>query len=401
MKKFFCSVFFLLHFYAQAQFLEREDRDKRYPVPAAWDRQTIHKIGMFTHMADVTPTCQVAKSSKPLPLQNAPRDLSNVKYEAIFNYTLKEHLAKNYVMALTFVRDGKIIDQHYQYERKADDLFTSFSAGKSIISILIGIALDEGLIKNLDDPVSAYTNRINDSSYSKIKIRSLLRMSSGVPFSEPDTARGDITEFENDVRQNSKSSVPKSLNKWQRSSSNEGKKFNYASIETAVLAEVLRGATGKSVCQYTQEKLWEKIGAESDARWETDSEGNELGYSGFNATQADYAKIGLMLANMGEINGKRVLSTEYIDQATNSERQPDGFKFGQAEGAGYGYQFWLRQKPGRYFMQGSYGQYVGIDRDTKSVIVVHTADPVRVNKIRSLRTYRLFQSLIDATNPIQ
>lgn len=402
MKKLTCALLVLLNFSAQAQFIEREDRDKRYPIPSAYDPRTTHKVGMYTHMVDIVPTCKMTKSSAPVSLPNAAQDLSNVKYEAIFNYSLKEHLDKNYVMALTFVRDGKIIDQHYRYERRPSDLFTSFSAGKSIISILIGIALDEGLIKNLDDPVSKYTNRINESSYSKVKISSLLRMSSGLPFSEPDDARGDITDLENSLRYNANSDVVQTLNGWQRSGNKEGVKFNYASIETAVLAEVLRGATGKSVCQYSQEKLWEPIGAESDAVWETDSKGNVLGYVGFNATQADYAKVGVMLANMGEINGKRILSAEYIDQATNVNRQPEGFKFNQAEmQAGYGFQFWLRQKPGRYFMHGSFGQYVGIDRDTKSVLVIHTADPTRVNKIRSLRTFRLFQGLIDATNPIQ
>ncbi len=399
MKKLICALFVLLNFSAQAQFIEREDRDKRYPVPATWDRGSIHKIGMFTHMGEITRTCVVAKSSRPVPLQRAPRDLSDVKYKAIFNYTLKEHLDKNYVMGLTFVRDGKLVDQHFQYERRADDLFTSFSAGKSIISVLIGIAFDEGLIKSLDDPASRYTDKINDSSYSKVKIRSLLRMSSGVPYSEPDTGISDAHYFDEAIRLGRDSSLAKELNKWRRNIYDEGSKFNYASIETAVLAEVLRGATGQSICKYAQEKLWEPIGAEFDARMETDGQGNVIGYSGFNAIQADYAKVGVMLANNGEINGKRVLSAEYIDQATNIDRQPEGFRFNQAQkGVGYGYQFWLLQKPGRYLMSGSYGQYVGVDRDTKSVIVIHTADPVRVNNIRGLRTVRLFQSLIDATN---
>jgi CubicO group peptidase (beta-lactamase class C family) len=394
MKKLICSLLVILTISAQAQFIEREDRDKRYPVPAAWDRQTIHKIGMFTHMGEITRTCRVAKSSQPVPLPRTPRDLSDVKYQAIFNYTLKEHLDKNYVMGLTFVRDGKIVDQHYQYERRENDLFTSFSAGKSIISILIGIAYDEGLIKSLDDQATKYTNRISESSYSNIKIRSLLRMSSGIPYTEPG---GDSGIFDNAVRLDPNSDITKELNKWQRTSANEGAKFYYASIETAVLTEVLRGATGKNVCEYAQEKLWEPIGAEYDARMETDGSGNVIGYSGFNATQTDYAKVGVMLANNGIINGRRVLSSEYIDQATNTDRQPNKFK---ADGlqSGYGYQFWLRREPGRYYMNGSYGQYVFIDRDSKSVLVIHTADPVKDNQMRSARTIRLFQSLINNTN---
>lgn len=386
---------------AQAQFIEHEERDKRYLVPRSPDTTTPHKVGLFTHMAEVSPSCKVAKSSAPVPLQRATKDLSTVQYKGpLFSYTLKEHIDKNNVMGLMVVRDGKIIDQHYRYERRETDLLTSFSMAKSMISVLVGVALDEGLIKSLDDPVSRYTSRINDSSYSKVSIRSLLRMSSGIPFNETYTGKNDIYYFDQALRFSQNTSVLRTLNNMQRSSSNEGKKFNYASVETTVLAEVLRGATGKSVCQFMQEKLWEPIGAEHDAWWVTDSEGNALGFAFFNATQLDYAKVGVMLANMGQINGKRVLSSEYVDQATNIERQPDGFKYGQASTFnGYGYQFWLREKPGRYFMLGAYGQFVGIDRDTKTVMVINSADNNEENGLRSVNTFRLLQGVITATEP--
>ena len=401
MKRVVIAFVSLLALAAQAQFIEHEERDKRYLVPKSSDTTTPHKVGLFTHMAEVMPSCKVAKSSAPVPLQRAPKDLSAVQYKGpLFSYTLKEHIDKNNVMGLMVVRDGKIIDQHYRSERRESDLFTSFSMAKSIISILVGIALDEGLIKSLDDPVSRYTSRINESSYSKVSIRSLLRMSSGIPFNETYTGKNDIYYYEQGVRMGGNPSVIRTLNTMQRGISDEGKKFNYASVETGVLAEVLRGATGKSVCQYTQEKLWEPIGAEHDAFWGTDGEGLELGHAFFNATQFDYAKIGLMLADMGEFNGRRVVSSQYVDQATNVELQPEGFKYGQAQmGAGYGYQFWLREKPGRYFMQGVYGQYVGIDRDTKTVMVINSADNAEAAGLRSLLTFRLFQGVISATNP--
>lgn len=401
MKRVVIAFVSLLALAAQAQFIEHEERDKRYLVPLSPDVTTPHKVGLFTHMAEVFPSCKVAKSSVPVPLQRAPRDLSAVQYKGpLFSYTLKEHVDKNNVMGLMVVRDGKIIDQHYRSERRETDLFTSFSMAKSIISILIGIALDEGLIKSLDDPVSRYTSRINESSYSKVSIRSLLRMSSGIPFNETYTGKNDIYYLDQALRFSSNSSVVKTLKSMQRSSSGEGKKFNYASVETVVLAEALRGATGKSVCQFMQEKLWEKIGAEHDAWWNIDSEGNELGYAFFNATQLDYAKVAVMLTNMGEINGKRVVSAEYVDEATNVERQPEGFKFNQAQmAAGYGYQFWLREKPGRYFMQGTFGQYAGIDRDTKTVLIINSADNNESNSLRSINTFRLLQGVIAATNP--
>ena len=396
LKKFLCLCLVLVANLSNAQFIEHEDRDKRYLVPKSPDITTPHKVGLFTHMAEVGTTCKVAKSSSPVPLQRAPRDLSSVKYEAVFNYTLKDHVDKNNVMGLMVVRDGKIIDQHYRFERRETDLFTSFSVAKSLISIMIGIALDEGLIKSLDDPASLYTNRINDSSYAKVSIRSLLRMSSGIKFDENYLAKSDIHFFDQVLRFNSNSSVIKVLNDVRRTSTNEGKNFNYASIETTVLAEVLRGATGKSVCQFMQEKLWEPIGAEYDAWWATDSLGNELGYAFFNATQLDYAKVAVMLANQGVTNDKRIVSAEFVDQATNVERQPEGFKFNQAQTAtGYGYQFWLREKPGRYFMQGTNGQYIGIDRDSKTVLVINASDNNFTNSLRSLRTYRLLGALVE------
>ncbi len=400
MKKLVFAGLIFAAFAAHAQFIEHEERDKRYLIPRSPDTQTPHKVGLFTHMAETMPSCKVSKSSSPVPFQRTPRDLSGVKYEAVFNYTLKEHIDKNNVMGLMVVRDGKILDQHYRHERRETDLFTSMSIAKSMISVLVGIALDEGLIKNLDDPVSRYTSRINESSYSKISLRSLLRMSSGIQFNETYTGKQDIYYFDQALRFSPNASVLKTLNNMQRSSSDEGKKFNYASVETTVLAEVLRGATGKSVCQYMQEKLWEPIGAEHDAWWVTDSEGNELGYAFFNATQLDYAKVAVMLANMGEINGKRIVSSEYVDQATNVERQPEGFKFGQAQtAAGYGYQFWLREKPGRYFMRGTYGQYVGIDRDSKTVLVINSFQNTEDTVLSSIRTFRLLQGVIAATNP--
>lgn len=399
MKKISLVFLALTAFATQAQFIEHEERDKRYLVPLSPDTTTPHKVGLFTHMAEVLPSCKVAKSSAPVALQRAPRDLTAVKYDVgPFSYTLKEHIDKNNVMGLMVVRDGKIIDQHYRHERRETDKFTSFSVAKSMISILIGIALDEGLIKSLDDPVSRYTSRINESSYSKVSVRSLLRMSSGIPFNETYTGKYDIYYFDRDLRFSSNASVVRTLNNMQRGISDEGKKFNYASVETTVLAEVLRGATGKSVCQFMQEKLWEPIGAEHDAWWVTDGAGNELGYAFFNATQLDYAKVAVMLANMGEINGKRIVSSEYVDQATNVERQPDGFRYGQAQMAtGYGYQFWLREKPGRYFMQGTNGQYIGVDRDTKTILVINSADHFEQVSLRSLKTYRLLQSVIAAT----
>ena len=388
----------LVHIAIAALFLSNSvfaaDRDSQYPVPTSPDTTTPHKVGLFTNFHKTGPYCVVKKSNNPVPFPEKKEDLRALEFKSlIMNTTLEGYMFDNNVAGITIIKNGNIVFQEFNYQRNSSDTFTSFSTAKSIISILVGIALDKGFIKSLDDTVSTYATSINDSVYKDVTIKNLLRMSSGVGFNETYTGKNDIYYMDQALRFNSESSVIRTINSFKRTSKEQGKEFNYSSQDTVVLAEVLRSATGKSVCEFMQETLWDKIGAEQDAYWTTDSTGKELGYAFFNATQNDYAKLGVMLANNGTINSTKVLSAEYIDDATNVKKQPAGFQVGMKLGVGYGYQFWLKERPGRFFMQGAYGQYVGVDQQTKTVIVVHSMNPVENPQRTTVATYRLMKAL--------
>jgi CubicO group peptidase (beta-lactamase class C family) len=149
-----------------------------------------------------------------------------------------------------------------------------------------------------------------------------------------------------------------------------------------------------------QEKLWKPIGAEYDANWNIDSEGLEWGFGWLNATQVDMAKVGILLTNGGAINGKQVVSKQYLEQATSLEKQATQFRKVNdvnepSKNAGYGYQFWLTEVPGRFFMQGVFGQYVVIDQPSKTVMVVNSADTAWLSDNRVKDTLKIFGKLVD------
>ena len=379
--------------------IAQEARDKKFPVPNSIDVMTPHKVGLFTNYASIAPTCKVARSDNPLALQRSVKDIANLKVD---NLTVSDYIKKYNVMGFLVLRDGVIVDQQHRFERRETDLFTSMSVAKSIVSILVGIALDEGLISSLDDPVGKYALKIKNSSYGSLPIRSLLQMSSGVPFVEqyPVKSKTDIYDFAVEAQYGKNSSIIRAINNIKKQSNGYGKVFNYASVETAVLVEVLRSASKQSLCSFMQERLWKPIGAEHDANWNIDSEGLEWGFGWLNATQADLAKVGILLTNGGEINGKQVVSKKYLEEATSLEKQPMQFKKVNdvnepSKNAGYGYQFWLTDTPGRFFMQGIFGQYVVIDQPSKTVMIINSADSSFLSDNRTKETLMVFGKLLE------
>jgi CubicO group peptidase (beta-lactamase class C family) len=141
-----------------------------------------------------------------------------------------------------------------------------------------------------------------------------------------------------------------------------GQRWSYASSETFVLALVLRGATKRNLADYTSEKLWQPMGAESDAAWNIDPAGNEVGYCCFSATVRDWARLGLLLADGGKRDGKEIIPAAWVKAATSS----------QAPYPGYGYQTWVAMTEDRFHLRGLRGQAVWVHPATRTV-VVHTA----------------------------
>ncbi len=377
------------------------DRDKRFPIDPSY-RQNFggqnfgarQWVGTLTHLHKLFPTCTVQPSDNPLVIEKTGGTI-DFKFKRLLTETsLRAYEESTDFLGITIFDGRRIVHQRFFSERNADDLMPSFSMAKSLISMMVGVALDEGKIRSLDDKVADYAPRLAQSSYGDTTIRNLLRMSSGVPYSESYSGSDDQDRFQRAATAAS-GSVIEAIHLFKRSSRNAGAEFNYASIETTVLAEVVRAATGTDTCRYFEEKIWKPIGARAAAHWVTDSRGDVMGHNFFLANQDDFLKLGILLAHGGEINGKRILSSRYIQEATDVTRQPPAFQFGKASPiSGYGYQFWLGAVPGRFAMIGIRGQSMYIDQGTRKVILINSAGEYPVDKLKSLARYNMFQAYV-------
>ncbi len=348
-------------------------KSRGYPqgTRGSWFNDESVRVGSFSNLDRILPHRVVAKSETPLPL---PKSLVEPTIRYTFRgreYTLDDYLAHQRTTGLLVIRNGEILVERYQYERTPSHRFVSNSMAKSIVSLGIGIALRDRAIRSLDDKAADYVPELADNAYGKTSLRDLLRMSSGVKFSEDYTGTDDAAKFSRAVN-TSRGSTIDAIKMFDEREVAAGTRFRYASIETNVLGLVLTRATGRRASDFVAEKIWQPLGAESDATWITASDGNERFAGAFSATLRDWGRFGILLANDGMRNGNAVLPFDYLIEATDRRAHPDAFA-PKGRGFGYGYQFWTMGSDARRFaLIGVYGQAIYVDPQLR-LVLVHTA----------------------------
>ena len=268
-------------------------------------------------------------------------------------------------IAALVIQNKKILYEEYWDGYSDSSYSNSFSAGKAIVSLLVGIALDEGKIKSLDQIVGEYIPSYNDGLEKQLSIRHLLTMSSGLdwqetystPFSPTAQAYygSDINSLMNDMK------IIKE----------PGKEFEYLSGNTQLLAMVLEAATGQRISHYASDKIWKRIGARDDALWNLDREdGMEKAYCCFNTNVRDYARFGQLILNKGMWNGERIISEEYILEATSPKNYLTDIDTGEPVDF-YGFQWWIVNYNGHQipYMRGILGQYIFVIPEKNAVVV--------------------------------
>lgn len=267
-------------------------------------------------------------------------------------------------MGLLIVEDGVVQVERYQYERKPAHRFTSHSMAKSITALAIGIAHKEGRIASLDDRAQGYAPKLSGTLYGNTTIRNLLRMACGARYDQRYEWAGDTARFNAALSREGAEAAARVITERE---TEDGKRFNYSSAQSAMLAAVLRGATGMSLSAYLTPRLWQAIGAEETAVWRADRTGLEVACGNFNATLRDYARLGTVLAYDGvrpdDPTGKQIIPREFLLDATDWKRAPEQFRPAKATPyLGYGYQFWtLPGEQRRFALLGVYGQSIFID----------------------------------------
>src|SRR5690606_36250449 len=213
------------------------------------------------------------------------------KKEQPFEY----HLQKSGTVAFTIIRNDTVIYDWVRPKYEQSSIVPSFSMAKSFISALIGIAIDEGKIKNTSEPITNYIAYLDKNTFGKITIQHLLDMESGIKFGE-----SYISPFSDVAKYYYGTNLKKYLKKL-KIKEEPGKTFEYMSLNTQLLALILETAVGKSPTEYLQEKIWAPLGMEYDASWSIDSKkhGTEKAFCCINATSRDFAKFGSLYLHEG------------------------------------------------------------------------------------------------------
>ena len=319
-------------------------------------------LGADTGDIDRFPARRVAAGGPVLPLPpGPPLDLATAwgleDPEAFLRVTR--------TASFLVVQDGAIRYERYLPGSGPDDLRTSFSSAKSVVSTLIGLAVADGSIGSVDDPVTAYVPELldEDRRFADITLRDLMTMSSGLCYVEQGLPWSDDaqTYYGTDLRRTAMSAEVCEA---------PGGMFRYNNFNPLLEGLVLERATGRSVSAYLSQRLWQPMGAEADASWSLDSRrsGFEKMESGLNAVARDYARFGMLFARDGRAGEQPVLPPAWAATATSARDAGGAAPF-------YAFHWWTGAGPGEPFpdghalAHGNFGQFVYVAPDRDLVIV--------------------------------
>jgi CubicO group peptidase (beta-lactamase class C family) len=292
-------------------------------------------------------------------------------------------LAANDTQAFIVIQDGTVVYENYFNGTRRESIVTSFSVAKSFASTLIGLAIEEGYIESVDDPITVYLPELaeRDPRFSEITIRHLLLMASGFEYEEfrPVILHSDdpLTTYYPDQR--------KLALEFTRIAEPPGQHFLYNKYHPQLLGMILERATGMPVTGYLQTRLWDPLGMEFDGSWSLDSEtsGFEKMETGLNARAIDFAKLGVLFLNGGRWQGRQVVSQAWVDEATQPYFPPDyddyyTDSFAKLPGRGYyKYMWWGMGREGGgydFSAEGDKGQAIYVSPHNNLVIVRNGID---------------------------
>lgn len=279
--------------------------------------------------------------------------------------TTRKTLENLQSVAFLVIKNDSIRYEEY-WEGYSDSSFSnSFSIAKSIVSTLTGIAIAEGKIKSIDQPVADFLPEFKVGEKSKITIRHLLTMSSGLNYIE---SYSSYKPFNVTVDSYYGTNLRRIVNKLMVIEE-PGTIYRYKSGDSQILGMVLFVATGKSLSEYASEKLWSKIGSVQDAKWSIDhAGGDEKAFCCFFSNSRDFARLGKLYLQNGKWNNEQVVPKDWVKQSI----QPHGLK--NIDGKvlnNYGFQWWVLKYRDMdvFYSRGLQGQYVIVIPEHQLIIV--------------------------------
>lgn len=279
--------------------------------------------------------------------------------------------------AMLILKDGRIVFETYLNRSDAHTHFNSYSMAKSINSVLVGLALADGFIKSVQDPVLKYVPELKGSGYDGTTIENLLEMRSGVQWNDNFFA-GDTPSHAAHVaswveeRQRYADAAAGT-----RRAHPPGSVFNYNTMDAGVIGLVVERAVAKPISRYLSERLWQPGGMEAYGFYVIDGPpgvGREFSGGGFDAVLRDYGRLGLLMLDGGKLNGRQILPREFVAASTKASTTSD--QDTGEKGLGYAYFWWPVLGTRAFTALGGEGQFIYVDPETRTVIVKMSHAPV-------------------------
>lgn len=343
----------------------------------------------FQHTPEIQPTKKISRGNSPFQfLKEENVSLADgFRFKGGF-YPTDEFLEDTKTSALLVVKDDVIKYEKYFYGGDPQTLFSSNSMGKSFVSALMGIAVSEGAVESIEDPIGKYIPEFAGTDLESIPIHACLQMASGIDFNE-DT---DMSRF------SMRTLMGTPAMKVIASHGVQEKPYThrrYQSINTEILGQIIKNATGRSLAEYMEEKLWSRIGAEQDAYW-TLSNGTELAMGGLSVSLRDYARFARLYLNQGSFRGEQILTKEWVKASmdVSAAYSRPGANQDVYNAIGYGYQWWVPEGDrGEFMAIGVYGQWMYADPSRQIIIVKTSADPDFMSQDYELKHVEFFRAI--------
>ncbi len=286
------------------------------------------------------------QQSKPFPLPEASVKLTDIHYSMNgVNYNLDNYLTNQSATGLLILKDGKVAYEYYGKGNTAQTLWTSRSVAKSVVSVLIGVAIKEGKIKSVDDPITTYVPELKGTAWDGVTLQQLMQHTSGVAWDEnyasADSDFSHMTQCEaKPAPYDCVLNLVKSVKR--KPGVKPGEVWSYNTGGAWLVGRVLENATGMTIAKYLESRVWSRFGMEQEGVWHALVKDKvDMGGHGFNASLRDWGRFGQFVMTGGNLpSGEKILPDDWVARSTHWTKAKGSVTNFAPEGQ-YGYQWWF------------------------------------------------------------
>jgi CubicO group peptidase (beta-lactamase class C family) len=388
--------------------VNRGDGDPERPARDLTSTTPENQAATFRNVDQAWPHRVILRGDAVRPLPPHARSLAELTFDVgDVRLSLGDYMARRRTAGLLILKDGEIVLERYGMGSDPETRWTSFSTAKSMTSTLCGAALHDGAIGGLDDRCDLYLPRLRGSAYEGVTVRNVMRMCSGVAWSEEDDGRSGAGGLSRALASRRPGAVLDLLCNLPRAQP-QGVVFNYSTVESCLLGALIAAATGRPLADTCAETIWGPAGMEADGHWLLESDGGlEMGGFGVGARLRDVGRFGLLVLEDGEaFSGRRVLPPGWRDLAGQPDSAPTDFgRLMPRTPLGYGYQWWaLPHGPtgvhaGAFLAIGAFGQYIYVHPSAQVVAVIQSAWRQYDDSAAAAETFALLRATVLALRP--